>query len=224
MVNARVDARSNEVAAQLQTAILDGNYRPGAPLREAALAELYAVSRRTIREALLVLADQGLAVHRHHCGASVRRFTASDIEDLYRVRRILECEGARRAPNADESQLALVGKAYDELAAAAAASEGVKSVALAQADAAFHGAVIRLTGSLQIADFYERIGAQMTCAICLVQQREQELAVKRDAVLAEHRAIRDAISNRDVFEAQGLILAHIATHEQNALTYWSAQQ
>lgn len=217
-----MDARSNEVAAQLRTAILDGSYVPGAPLREAALAERYAVSRRTIREALLVLADQGLAVHRHHSGASVRRFTADDIADLYRVRRILECEGARRAPNADESQLALVGKAYDVFAAAAPVSDGVRSVALAQADAAFHGAVIGLTGSLQIADFYERIGAQMTYAICLVQQREQELAVKRDAVLAEHRAIRDALSNRDVFEAQGLILAHIATHEQNVLTQIAA--
>lgn len=215
-----VDARSNDVAARLRTAILDGSYLPGAPLREAALAERYTVSRRTIREALLVLADQGLAVHRHHSGASVRRFSADDIADLYRVRRILECEGARRAPNAEESQLALVGRAYDVFAAAA--SEGVKSVALAQADAAFHGAVIGLTGSPLIADFCERIGGQMTFAICLVQQREQELAVKRDVVLAEHRAIRDAISNRDAFEAQGLILAHIAMHEQNVLTQIAA--
>ncbi|HET7012682.1 MAG TPA: GntR family transcriptional regulator [Streptosporangiaceae bacterium] len=217
-----MDARSNEVAAQLQTAILDGSYLPGEPLREAALADRYAVSRRTIREALLVLADQGLAIHRHNSGACVRRFTADDIADLYRVRRILECEGARRAPNADESQLALVGKAYDVFASAA--SQGVRSVALAQADAAFHGAVIGLAGSRQIADFYERIGAQMTYAICLVQRREHELAVKRDVILAEHRAIADAISNRDVFEAQGLILAHIATHERNAQTYWSVQQ
>jgi DNA-binding GntR family transcriptional regulator len=216
------DARSNEVAAQLRTAILDCSYLPGAPLREAALAERCAVSRRTIREALLVLADQGLAVHRHHSGASVRRFTADDIADLYRVRRILECEGARRVPNADESQLALVGKAYDVFAAAASQADGVKSVALAQADAAFHGAVIGLTGSLQLADFYERIGVQMTYAICLVQQREQELAIKRESVLAEHRAIRDALSNRDAFEAQGLILAHIATHEQNVLTQITA--
>ena len=218
-----MDARSIDVAAQLQTAILDGRFLPGAPLREAALAEHYAVSRRTIREALLVLADQGLAVHRHHSGASVRRFTTADIADLYRVRRVLECEGARRSPGADEARLALVAKAYDAFAAAAAASEGVKSVALAQADAAFHGAVIKLTGSLLIADFYERIGAQMTYAICLVQQREQQLAVRRQTILAEHRAIADAISDRDVFEAQGLILAHIATHEQNALTYWSVQ-
>jgi DNA-binding GntR family transcriptional regulator len=114
-----------------------------------------------------------------------------------------------------------VGKAYEVFAAAA--SGGVRSVALAQADAAFHGAVIGLVGSLRIADFYERIGAQMTYAICLVRQREQELAVKRDVILGEHHAIRDAISNRDVFEAQGLILAHIATHEQNAFKYWSVQ-
>ncbi len=216
-----MDARSNDVAAQLRIAILDGSYLPGAPLREAGLADRYAVSRRTIREALLVLADQGLAVHRHNSGASVRRLTADDIADLYRVRRILECEGARRAPNADESRLALVGTAYAQFAAIA--SDGVKSVALAQADAAFHGAVIGLAGSLLIADFYERIGAQMTYAICLVQQREQELAVRRDVILAEHRAIRDAISGRDAFEAQGLILAHIATHEQNAFKHWSAQ-
>jgi DNA-binding GntR family transcriptional regulator len=97
-------------------------------------------------------------------------------------------------------------------------------VVLAQADAAVHGAVIGLTGRQFIADFYERSGAQLTYAICLVQQRQQQLAVRREAIVAEHSAIRDATSNREVFQAQGPMLAHLATHEQNTLTYRSVQQ
>lgn len=208
-------ARSGEVAEQLRTGILDGTYPPGAPLREVTLAARYSASRRTIREALLVLSDQGLAAHRHNTGAAVRQLTRNDIEDLYRVRRMLECEGARGVLSADDPQLAVVDSAYSLLAAAAL--RGITSVALARADVAFHGAVIGLTGSPQIDAFYERIGAQMSYAICLLQRRAHALSVSADIIVAEHRAIRDAILDRDSFHAQRLILEHIGRHEQNLL-------
>lgn len=205
-------ARALQVVAALRTAILDGSFAPGDPLREVALAGRYGVSRRTVREALLELRDQGLVVHRHNSGAAVRAFDAGDIADLYRVRRVLEVEGVRSLPGAPDDLLEALRRACDDLAGAAA--EGPLSVALARADAAFHGAVIALGASPRLDDFYRGVGAQMTYAITFLQRHDVDTAVPPERVLAEHRAIRDAVLRRDAEEAERLVLAHIAVHEQ----------
>lgn len=205
-------ARAVQVVAALRTGILDGTFAPGSPLREVALTQRYGVSRRTVREALLDLRDQGLVVHRHNSGAVVRALDADDIADLYRVRRVLEVEGVRSLPGAPDDRLVAVRSAYDDLAGATA--EGPHPVAPAGADAAFHGAVIGLSGSPRIDGFYRGVGTQMTYAITVLQRHDVEAAVPPERVLAEHRAIRDAVLRRDAQEAERLVLEHIATYEQ----------
>lgn len=212
--DARV-TRAGQVVAHLRTAILDGTFPPGAPLRELGLAERYGVSRRTVREALLALAEQGLVVRRHNTGAAVRTFTADDVADLYRVRRMLESEGARSALTADAGALATIDTAFEAMERAALG--GIGSVALAESDMAFHGAVIALSGSPRIDEFYARVGTQMTYAITMLQRADEAEARAVASVLAEHRAIRDAVVNRDLYEAQRLILEHIGTYERTLL-------
>ncbi|WP_146116635.1 MULTISPECIES: GntR family transcriptional regulator [unclassified Arthrobacter] len=206
-----INTRSSQVVAQLRQEIFDGTFPPASPLREVPLADRYGVSRRTLREALLVLNEQGLVVHRHNTGAVVRSFDADDIEDLYKVRRMLECEGAKNAASADDELLRGVERAF--LSLEKAAEQGIGSVDLAQADMAFHGAVIALSASPRTDEFYERVGSQMTYAITLLQHREEAFAVPSTSLVAEHRAILDAVVNRDVYASQRLILEHIATHE-----------
>jgi len=202
-------ARSVRVVSQIRTGILDGSFPSGSPLREVALAGRYGVSRRTVREALLVLSDQGLVVHRYNAGAAVRSFDAEDITDLYRVRRMLEVEGVGSLPEVSAAALACVGTAYDDLADAAA---GPDLIALARADMAFHGAVIALSGSARIDDFYQRIGMQMTYAITILQRHDVAAAVPPERIVAEHRSIRDAVLDRDGHEARRLVLEHIGTY------------
>lgn len=205
-------ARAFQVVAALRTGILDGTFPPGTPLREVALARRFAVSRRTIREALLELRDQGLVVHRHNSGAAVRAFDADDIADLYRVRRILEVEGVRSLQGVPDERLEVLQGAYLDLAEAT--GQGPISVALARADATFHGAVIALSGSPRLDDFYRGVGAQMTYAITFLQRHDVDNAVPPERVLAEHRAIRDAVLRRDAQEAERLVLEHVAAYEQ----------
>ncbi len=208
-------ARSAGVVARLRAEILGGALVPGAPLRESSLAARFEVSRRTVREALLILSEQGLAVHRHNSGAAVRSLTTEDIEDLYRVRRMLESEGVRSALTAPETALRAVNQAFE--AVQGAARDGLFSTALAEADMAFHGSVIALNGSLRIDEFYSRIATQMTYAIAILQRHEVGNASMTDGVVAEHRAIRDAVVARDVYAAQRLVLDHIHIYEQKLL-------
>lgn len=208
-------ALSADVVARVRADILDGRLAPATPLREAALASRFEVSRRTVREALLILTEQGLAVHRHNSGAAVRSFTADDVADLYRVRRLLELEGVRSSVTAPHSALEGVERAFGALEDAA--RDGIFTTALAEADMAFHASVIELNGSPRINEFYARIATQMTYAITILQRHDEQNAVLVEGIVAEHRAIRDAVLARDLYGAQRLVLEHIGTYEQRLL-------
>lgn len=69
---------------------MDGRFVPGEALSEATLATEMAISRGPVREALLVLAQQGLVTHSHNYGFSVARFTERDRLEVLQVRLPLE--------------------------------------------------------------------------------------------------------------------------------------
>ncbi|MEU0265126.1 GntR family transcriptional regulator [Nocardioides sp. NPDC006303] len=210
-------SRTNEVVDLLRIAILDGTFLPGTALREVALAERYVVSRRTVREALLALNEQGLVVHRHHTGAVVRTLDADDIRDLYRVRRLLECEGVRHALTCEPDLRTAVGTALERLETAVRRG-GINTVELAEADAAFHGAIIALSGSRRLDDFYAHIGTQMTHAITVIQRHDESNDIPPESTIAEHREIAEALHSGDLLLAQRLILHHIDRYESLLLS------
>ncbi|MGV8912993.1 MAG: GntR family transcriptional regulator [Rhodoglobus sp.] len=213
------EANSNRSASVIADAIrdeiLNDSFRQGSPLREVSLAARFSVSRRTIREALLALTADGLVTHKHNQGASVRKYERQDVRDLYRVRRLLESEAARCAPTVSSELLDQIDEACHALELAA--QQGFTSVELAKADAAFHGSVIALLESPRFSEFYASIAQQVVRVITLAQ--DTDVALQRDVttIVAEHRAIRDALVHRDGWEAQRLITDHVDRHEQNLL-------
>src|SRR5690242_16250003 len=91
-------ANSSAVAADLiRQAILDGELPAGARLKEDELAERLDVSRTPVREALRRLEAEGLVVHEPKRGAAVRAYSAGELDDMYRLRALLEGYAARRA-------------------------------------------------------------------------------------------------------------------------------
>lgn len=203
------------VAATLRDQILSLTRAPGTPLREVALAEEFACSRRTAREALQLLARDGLVSHEQHRGAAVREFQAQDIRDLYRVRRTLEGQGAMACASAAPELLRTVDAAYEDLARAATA--GQDSVAHALADLRFHASVIALIGSQRLNAFFAQIAVEMAYAIRLIQRLEVETATSPADVLLDHARIRDAVLARSPLAAQRAVIEHIEENEPRLL-------
>jgi DNA-binding GntR family transcriptional regulator len=85
------------VQAELREAILAGSLPPGARLRAEPLAERLRTSRTPVREALILLAREGLVDIEPRRGAIVRSFDAADLADLYDVRALIEPHAASRA-------------------------------------------------------------------------------------------------------------------------------
>jgi DNA-binding GntR family transcriptional regulator len=91
--------RNASVAATelIRRAIIDGRLQPGQRLKEEELARELGISRTPVREALLMLQAEGLVDATPNRGATVRRHTAEDLDDLYQLRALLEAHATRRA-------------------------------------------------------------------------------------------------------------------------------
>src|SRR5690242_8818642 len=74
-----------------------GAVEPGAWLRESALAAALGLSRTPVREALRMLAAEGAVELVHNRGARVVQWSAADIDEVYRLRALLEGHAAALA-------------------------------------------------------------------------------------------------------------------------------
>lgn len=83
------------VADALRRRILGGEFAAGERLQEVAVAGQMQVSRTPVREALRILAEDGLLHYSPNRGYSVREFSAEDIRVAFRARAAMEGIGAR---------------------------------------------------------------------------------------------------------------------------------
>jgi DNA-binding GntR family transcriptional regulator len=88
---------SQTAYAVLREAILSGTFAAGEWLRQESLAEAIGVSRIPIRTALLQLESEGMVTFHPHRGARVRTLTPSQIDEIYRMRTVLEGYALGRA-------------------------------------------------------------------------------------------------------------------------------
>ncbi len=98
-----------DLAERLRAAILGGEYPPGTLLSQTDLAQEFSVSRIPIRDALLGLVAEKLVEVIPGRGARVVRLSARELEEVFELRVMLECDLLRRAvPRADDAAKAEV--------------------------------------------------------------------------------------------------------------------
>jgi DNA-binding GntR family transcriptional regulator len=83
------------VYAVLREAITNGAFAPGEWLRQESLAEAIGVSRIPVRTALMQLESEGLVTFHPHRGARVRTLSSAQIDEIYRLRMLLEAHALR---------------------------------------------------------------------------------------------------------------------------------
>lgn len=88
----RTRVGTERIIAELRKLILLGELLPGESMRQEELSQRLGVSRVPIREAFLVLASQGLLVHRPNQGFVVAKRTVSELNQLHTMHTLLETE------------------------------------------------------------------------------------------------------------------------------------
>jgi DNA-binding GntR family transcriptional regulator len=136
MVRAVASRRSYLIYTRLQREIVLGMLAPRSTMLELELANRFEVSQGTVREALLLLQEEGLVHRQPHRGTTVVDCRAEDAEELIRLRHDIECRGVVRALARDGAALADAMRVH--LAAMQRAAAAGDEYLLSVHDRAFH--------------------------------------------------------------------------------------
>ena len=191
------------VAARLRDMVFERQLAPGSWIDELALAALWQISRTPLREAIKVLAAEGLVTLVPRRGARVVELSDDDAEQLFPVMAMLEgrCafEAAQRA--SDDDLVALQSlHAGLERHAAALDIDGYYRV-----NHDFHSRVQALAANRWL----DRATGDLRRFMRLWRGRQLKLPGRVQASLNEHRVLLDAICQRDAARAERAMHDHL---------------
>jgi DNA-binding GntR family transcriptional regulator len=191
-----------EVAEHLRQRIFRRELQPGSWIDELKIAEEFGISRTPLREALKVLAAEGLVTMKVRRGAYVTEMSDKDLRDVYHLLSLLESDAAGVvADRATEAQLKTLQDLHAELEAAVADREKFFAI-----NERFHMHL------LEMAD--NRWRSQMVADLRKVMKLNRHNSLFKQGriedSLAEHRAIMDAMLARDAATTMRAMQNHFA--------------
>ena len=189
-----------DVAERLRQQIFNRELEPGAWIDEQKLAAEYGISRTPLREALKVLAVEGLVTMKLRRGAYVTEMSATDVTQVYHLMALLESDAAGQvAARGDALQIAQLQALHNTLEAQVDERD-----AFFASNEQFHLQLLALAGN--------RWSAQIVLDLRKVMKLNRHLSLFKQGRLAdsliEHRAVMAAISAGNAAEASRLMQAH----------------
>jgi DNA-binding GntR family transcriptional regulator len=184
-----------QVADRLRQRILDRELEPGAWIDELKLCGELGISRTPLREALKVLAGEGLVTMKLRRGAYVTEMSERDVREAYQLLSLLESDAAAEvATRATDAELAELGELHRALEDALPERD-----AFFAANERFHLRVLEIDGN--------RWRLQIVGDLRRLMKLNRHHSLFREG-LEEHRAIVKALLSRDAEGCRRLVTAH----------------
>ncbi len=173
----------------LRRQIIEGDLRPRERLVAADLADKLQVSRTPVREALYLLASEGLVVPAKR-GFAVREFTPSEIKEIYEVRAALEGMAARLA--AERATREAIDAVLEVGAGTVTLARSARQV-LVDKNTEFHRAILTAAGNARLSKLNGQNSEHF------FNYRIADLYSDEEAVasIEGHRMIEAALQKRD---------------------------
>jgi DNA-binding GntR family transcriptional regulator len=191
------------VATRLRAMVFDGELAPGQWIDEKALAEAWQVSRTPLREALKVLAAEGLVDLVPHRGCRVIELTEDDADALFPVMALLEGRCAYEAASkCGPEELHRLRLLHEELERHAAAQD---IDGYYRANHAFHSFVQALADNRWL----DRVTGDLRRFMRLMRGRQLALPGRIEASINEHRVLIDAFEQSDAVRAERAMHDHL---------------
>ncbi|AMO24851.1 GntR family transcriptional regulator [Ramlibacter solisilvae] len=182
-----------EVAELLRQRIFQRELQPGSWIDEIKIAQEFGISRTPLREALKVLAAEGLVTMKVRRGAYVTEVSESDLADVYHLLSLLESDAAGVvAQRATPSQLEELQALHQELESAGANRD--KFFALNER---FHMRILEIAGNR----WRDQMVADLRKVMKLNRHNSLLKSGRVEESMLEHRAIMDALVRRDARSA-----------------------
>jgi DNA-binding GntR family transcriptional regulator len=187
---------------RLRHDILSGRIDPGERLVEEQLTKQLGISRAPLREAMRLLAQQGLVEHIPRRGVRVATLSDDDVRELYELRDVLERHAVTAMP--DRPDLTGLRAALEVMRTA---TENDDRLELANAHRRFHVEVVTLGGNRQLAALYETILVRIQLYMAVNMRREAEVARAEDGV-HRHERLLEAAERGDAAGILAVLAAH----------------
>jgi DNA-binding GntR family transcriptional regulator len=184
----------DQVVDQIRAAIIEGRLKPNDHIVESMLTEQIGVSRTPVREALILLEQDGLVVSYQHRGSFVRSFSEQDVYDIFTMRTTLEnFAGELSINDMTETDHQNLERLVEQQRAAIASGDfrQVRSI-----DMHFHEYIVNFSGHSLLIRNWRQIVAQIAAVLYVraeaIPEYDEYLAVR------DHMLIVDAYRKRDL--------------------------
>jgi DNA-binding GntR family transcriptional regulator len=193
----------DEVTARLRDLIVEGRLAPGALIPELDLARSLGISRTPLREALKVLATEGLVDLQPGRGAAVKVVTPQDAKDMLELTGLLEAHAGRLAAAvASDAEIAAIVSLHRRMREHYARRERPEYFALNQQ---VHDDIVRAARSPTLVMLHGMLRMRMR----RIRYVGNHTAANWAAAMAEHEAFVAALAVRDGDRLARLLQEHM---------------
>ena len=206
---------TDEIADVVRERILKGEYEIGEKIKENQIASELKVSRTPIREAFKLLENEGLIDYIPNRGCFAKGFTKQDVDDIYAVREALEELAVRWAvERITPEEITALEEQVDLMEFYTKKKDKKKVLELY---ASFHDVIYAAARSrflAQVLRSYKEYIEKTRKSIFYEQAYLEN-------ILSEHRAIFEAMRERDTEKAVGAIAKHLEASQDRAESVWN---
>jgi len=197
-----------EVVERIRDMIFDGDLRAGARVPERDLCQRFGISRTPLREALKVLASEGLITLQPNRGAWITQLTPADVDELFPIMGSLEAlSGELACRHATDEDIAEVRALHYEMALHHTRGD---QPAYFRVNQQIHEKIMQIAGNPTLLQTYQSLAQRIRRARYLANA-----SINRwDAAMKEHEAILNALENRDGGKLSVLLKEHLLNKQE----------
>ena len=193
-----------DVAELIRQRIFSRQLAPGSWIDELTIAKDYGISRTPLREALKVLATEGLVTMKVRRGAYVTEVSEQDLNEVYHLLSLLESDAAGVvAAKATQAQMDELKALHQQLEATVRPNKTDREKFF-EINERFHMALLKIANNR----WRDQMVADLRKVMKLNRHHSLFKAGRIEDSLAEHRAIMAALTARDAFAATECMKAH----------------
>lgn len=206
---------TDEIADVVRERILKGEYEIGEKIKENQIATELKVSRTPIREAFKLLENEGLIDYIPNRGCFAKGFTKQDVDDIYAVREALEELAVRwSVARITEPELLALEEQVDLMEFYTKKKDKKKVLEL---NTSFHEVIYASARSRFLAQVLRSYKEYIEKTRKSIFYEQSYL----EGILSEHRAIFEAIRDRDEGRAVEAISKHLEASQERAFAVWN---
>ena len=197
-----------EIASRLRQMIVAGDLEDGSRVSEKRLCDRFGISRTPLREALKVLANEGLITLLPNRGARISQLVPTDIDELFPVMAVLEgLAGELAVKNMTELQLAEIRAYHYQMALHHSRGERLEYFSLNQK---IHECILRSSKNPTLLKVYNSLSGRIRRSRYMANISQN----RWDEAMKEHEQILSALNRRDGEGLSTLLKSHLLNKSQ----------